>query len=170
MFKTLQNAWKIPELRKKLLFTLFIVVLYRIGASIPVPYVSPAVFAETQQLFSGSILQFLNILSGEALGKATLLALGVSPYITSSIVIQLLTVAFPESLGKWAKDGEEGKKKLTALTRIITVVLALITAIGYAFFLDQSDLLITSGSTTFFHYMVIVLCYCAGAALVMWLA
>lgn len=170
MFKTLKNAWKIPELRKKLLFTLFIVVLYRVGASIPVPYVSPAIFEQTKELFSGNILQFLNILSGEALGKATLLALGVSPYITSSIVIQLLTVAFPNSLGQWSKDGEEGKKKITALTRIVTVALALVTAIGYAFYLDNNGLLITGEDTTFFNYMVIVLCYCAGAALVMWMA
>ena len=167
MFKTLKNAWKIPELKKKLLFTLLIVVLYRLGANIPVPYVSPDTFSQVTELFSGNILQFLNILSGEALGKATLLALGVSPYITASIVVQLLTVVF-KKLQDWSKDGEEGKKKLNMLTRGITVALAIVTSIGYAFFLSSNSLLVVE--PTFFQYMVIVVCYCAGAALVMWLA
>lgn len=168
MFKTLKNAWRIPELKRKLLFTLLIIVLYRLGANIPVPYVNPNIFLETQTIFSGNILQFLNILSGEALGKATLLALGVSPYITASIVVQLLTIALPV-LARWAKEGDEGQKKLTMLTRIITVVLALVTSIGYAFFLNSQGLLVLE-KPNFMQYMVIVLCYCAGAALVMWLA
>ena len=169
MFKTLKNAWRIPELKKKLLFTLLIVVLYRLGANIPVPFVSTDVFTSTQDLFSGNILQFLNILSGEALSKATLLALGVSPYITASIVVQLLTIVF-KKLQDWSKDGEEGKKKLNVLTRIITVALALITSIGYAFFLDANHLLVDGLEPGFFEYAVIIACYCAGAALVMWLA
>ena len=168
MFKTLKNAWRIPELKSKLLFTLLIVVLYRLGANIPVPYVSPTIFEQTKELFSGNILQFLNILSGEALGKATLLALGVSPYITASIVIQLLTIAIP-ALERWSKDGENGRKKITALTRVVTVALALVTSIGYAIYLDRSGFLIIE-EPTFWHYALIVLCYCAGAALVMWLA
>ena len=171
MFKTLKNAWRIPELKKKLLFTLLIVVLYRLGANIPVPFVDPEIFQSASAVSSGTILAFLNMLSGEALGKATLLALGVSPYITASIVIQLLTIAIP-ALERWSKDGDAGRKKITALTRIVTVVLALVTAIGYAFYLEngyngQSYLTV---EPNFFHYMVIVLCYCAGAALVMWLA
>ncbi len=169
MFKTLKNAWRIPELKKKLLFTLLIVVLYRLGANIPVPYVDPGVFSQATELFSGTILQYLNILSGEALGKATLLALGVSPYITASIVMQLLTIAIPP-LERLSKDGENGRKKITAITRIVTVALALVTSIGYAFFLANNDLLIDSFTGNFFQYMVIVACYCAGAALVMWLA
>ena len=171
MFKTLKNAWRIPELKKKLLFTLLIIVLYRLGANIPVPYVSPDVLGTATNLFSGNILQFLNLLSGGALAQATLLALGVSPYITASIVVQLLTIALPP-LEKWAKEGEEGKKKLTMLTRILTVALALVTSIGYAFFLDANDMLVAfeGGKTPFFAYMVIVASYCAGASLVMWLA
>ena len=168
MFKTLKNAWRIPELKKKLLFTLLIVVLYRLGANIPVPYVDPQIFQDASAITSGTILSFLNLLSGEALGKATLLALGVSPYITASIVIQLLTVAIPV-LGRWSKDGEEGRKKINVLTRIITVALALVTSIGYAFYLNNYDFLIID-DPNFFQYMVIVLCYCAGAALVMWMA
>ena len=168
MFKTLKNAWKIAELKKKLLFTLLIIVLYRVGANIPVPFVDPQVFSETSAIFGGTILQYLNVLSGEALGKATLLALGVSPYITASIVMQLLTIAIPP-LERLSKQGEEGKKKITAYTRIVTVVLALITSIGYAFFLNNYDLLVVE-EPNFFNYAVIVACYCAGAALVMWLA
>ena len=167
MFKTLKNAWRIPELKKKLLFTLLIVVLYRLGANIPVPYVNPDTFKQASEIFSGTILQYLNILSGEALGKATLLALGVSPYITASIVMQLLTIAIPP-IERLSKDGENGRKKITAITRVVTVALALVTSIGYALFLSNNDLLVVKPN--FFQYAVIVACYCAGAALVMWLA
>ena len=164
MFKTLKNAWGIADLKKKILFTLLIVVLYRLGASIPVPFVSTDVVSMTDS-FRGTILQYLNIISGEALGKATLLALGVSPYITSSIVVQLLTIAIP-ALERWSKEGEEGKKKINVLTRIITIVLALVTSIGYAMYLNQQGFLVPE-KPLFFHYMIIVLCYCAGAAIVM---
>ncbi len=167
MFKTLKNAWRIPELKNKLLFTLLIIVLYRLGANIPVPYVDPNTFKEAADIFSGTILQYLNILSGEALGKATLLALGVSPYITASIVMQLLTIAIPP-LERLSKEGEEGRKKITAITRLVTVALALVTSIGYAMFLANNNLLVIKPN--FFQYAVIVACYCAGAALVMWLA
>jgi preprotein translocase subunit SecY len=167
MFKTLKNAWKIHELRNKLLFTVLIVILYRLGANIPVPYVDPGTFKQASEIFGGTILQYLNILSGEALAKATLLALGVSPYITASIVMQLLTIAIPP-LERLSKDGENGKRKITAITRVVTVALALITSIGYAFFLSNNDLLVVKPN--FFQYAVIVACYCAGAALVMWLA
>ena len=169
MFKTLKNAWRVPDLKKKLLFTLLIVVLYRLGANIPVPYVSPSIFADASAIAGGTILSFLNILSGEALGKATLLALGVSPYITASIVIQLLTIAIP-ALERWSKDGENGRKKITALTRLITVALALVTAVGYTFYLDGVSGALVVDKLNFFQGMIMVLCYCAGAALVMWLA
>ena len=167
MFQTLKNAWKVADIKNKLLFTLLIVVLYRLGANIPVPYVDSNVFEEASQLMSGTILQYLNIMSGDALAKATLFALGVSPYITSSIVVQLLTVAFPK-LQAWSKDGENGKKKINFLTRIITVVLALVTSIGYVFYLNANGWLVKE--LTFFVGAVIVACYCAGASLVMWLA
>jgi len=167
MFKTLKNAWRIPELKSKLLFTLFIIVLYRLGANIPVPYVDPQVFMDANAVAGGTILYYLNLLSGDALGRATLFALGVSPYITSSIVMQLLTIAIPP-LERLAKEGEEGRKKITALTRLVTVGLALITAIGYAIYLDSMGFLVKE--MNFFSGAVIVACYCAGAALVMWLA
>ena len=167
MFQTLKNAWKVADIKNKLLFTLLIVVLYRLGANIPVPYVNSNVFEEASKLMSGTILQYLNIMSGDALAKATLFALGVSPYITSSIVIQLLTVAFPK-LQEWSKDGENGKKKINFLTRIITIALALVTSIGYVFYLNANGWLVKE--LTFFVGAVIVACYCAGASLVMWLA
>ena len=129
MFQTLKNAWKIPELKNRLLFTLLIVLLYRIGASIPLPWVSSEIYTAFQGMSAGDMFQYLNLLSGDAFSRATLFALSVSPYITSSIVMQLLTIAIP-ALEKMAKDGENGKKKITAITRVVTVALALITAYG----------------------------------------
>ena len=182
MLKTLKNAWRIPELRGKLLFTLLIIVLYRLGANIPVPYVDPEVFANASAVASGTILYYLNLLSGDALGRATLFALGVSPYITASIVIQLLTIAIP-ALERLAQQGEEGRKKITALTRIVTVALAFVTAIGYAMYLisykytvfglkglSKRVLIDIFKSGYGLQFFIIIACYCAGAALVMWLA
>ena len=166
MFQTLKNAWKVPELKSKLLFTLLIVVLYRLGASIPVPFVSADVLATFKEMTAGSIFQYMNLLSGEAFGRATLFALSVSPYITASIVIQLLTIALPP-LEKLAKSGEEGKKKLTAITRYCTVGLALVTAWGYSAYLKTAGMLTND---TVFAQIIIIACYCAGASLIMWLA
>ena len=127
MLQTLRNAFKVPELRKKILFTVFILILYRFGAVIPVPYVSSDVLGMLMSQGDGSIFQYLNILSGDAFSKATLFALSISPYITSSIVMQLLTIAIP-ALEKLSKNGEEGKKKINQITRYVTVGLGLITA------------------------------------------
>ena len=166
MFKTLKNAWRQPELKNKLLFTVFIIFLYRLGSAIPVPYFD--IQMSGADFFRGNILEFLSILSGDALANGTLLALGVSPYITSSIVMQLLTVAIPK-LGEKAKQGEEGKRFINFWTRIVTIILAIITAIGYAFLLANNGLLLVK-EPTFFTYLILVTCYCAGAAIVMWLA
>ena len=170
MFKTLKNAWNIPELKKKLLFTLLIIVLYRLGANIPVPYVSPDIVEGMMAQNKGTILDFFNTLSGGALAQGTLFALGVSPYITASIVVQLLTVVFTK-LQEWSKD-EEGKKKINVMTRLITVALALITSIGYVGILERGNGYASwlSVEPKFFHYMVMVACFCAGAAMVMFLA
>lgn len=167
MFQTLKNAWKIPELKKKLLFTLLIVVLYRLGANIPVPYVSADVMSTFQTISAGSIFTYLNILSGDAFGKATLFALGVNPYITATIVMQLLTIAIP-ALERLSKEGDEGRKKITAITRYVTVALGLITSYGYAMYLKAYGMLVSDVNT--FSMLVIIACYCAGTALVMWLA
>ena len=167
MFQTLKNAWKIAELRSKLLFTLLVVILYRIGANVPVPYISKAVLSGNALSTQGTIFDFVNTLSGGAFSQATLFALGVSPYITASIVIQLLSVAIPyfENL---AKQGEDGKKILSRWTRGCTAVLGLVTAIGYTIYLNNAGML--GKSLNFFNGAVIVACYCAGACLVMWLA
>ena len=166
MLQTFKNAWKIPELKKKILFTLLIVIIYRIGANIPMPYVTNDI-ANLAQQSSGTIFEYLNILSGGAFAQATLFALGVSPYITSSIVIQLLTIAIP-AFERWSKEGEEGKKKLNMATKITTVILALITSYGYCQYMSYYGVLPTT--LTVFQKLVIVMTYCAGASIVMWIA
>lgn len=168
MLQTLKNAWNTKEIRSKILFTLFILLLYRIGTVIPVPFVEANSFASS---FSGTILDYMNTLSGGALGTATLFALGVSPYINASIIIQLLAVVFPR-LGELAKND---KSKMNFITRIVTVILALVTAIGYYFLLRNNGALTnaaTKGENSMFwmYAVVIVACYCAGASLIMWLA
>ncbi len=166
MFETIRNAWKVADLKKKLLFTIFIVVLYRLGAAIPIPYVNSNALSTSMLATGGSIFAYLNILTGSAFSQATLFALGINPYITSSIVMQLLCIAIPY-LENLAKEGEEGSKKINTITRYVTVALGLITAIGYYQLLKSYGLLIETG---FFAALVIVTCYCAGSALVMWLA
>lgn len=168
MLQTLKNAWNTKEIRSKIVFTLFILLLYRIGTVIPVPFVEANNFAGS---FSGTILDYMNTLSGGAMGTATLFALGVSPYINSSIIIQLLTIVFPK-LGELAKTDKE---KMNFITRVTTVILAIITAIGYYFLLKNNGALTNaataSDNSLFWIYgIVIVACYVAGASLIMWLA
>ncbi len=168
MLQTLKNAWKTKDIKSKLIFTLFILVLYRIGTVIPVPFVEANSFAST---FSGTILDYMNILSGNSLGTATLFALGVSPYINASIIIQLLGIVFPR-LGELAK---EDKEKMNFITRVTTVILAIVTAIGYYFLLKNNGALTNAAlpdhnDLFWFYGIVIVACYCAGASIIMWLA
>ena len=167
MLQTLKNAWNTKEIRTKILFTLFILLLYRIGTVIPVPFVEANAFASE---FSGTILDYMNTLSGGALSSATLFALGVSPYINASIIIQLLAVVFPK-LGELAKND---KSKMNFITRIVTVALALVTAIGYYFLLRKSGALTKTatpgeGPAAWLYAIVIIVCYCAGASIIMWL-
>ncbi len=166
MLKTLRNAWKITELRNKMLITVLIVILYRFGAIIPVPFINSDLMAQVIAGTAGSIFQYMDILSGSAFSQATLFALSISPYITASIVIQLLSVAIP-ALERLSKQGEEGKKILTQWTRIITVVLGLVTAFGYYMYMKNYGMLT---DTSVFAAFVIIGCYVAGTALVMWLA
>ena len=168
MFKTLRNAWKIADLRQKILFSAFIILLYRIGVTIPVPFINTEVLTSYMSMTEGSMLQYLNILSGNAFSQATLFALGISPYITASIVIQLLAVAIP-ALERLSKDGEEGQKKLNQITRYVTVGLALLTSFGYYSMLNANGI-ISGTDPSWFSAVVIIACYCAGSALVMWLA
>ena len=166
MLQTLKNAWNTKDIKNKILFTLLILVLYRVGTVIPVPFVEGNGFEAT---FSGTILDYMNTLSGGALGAMTLFALGVQPYINSSIIIQLLAVVFPK-LGEIAKSD---KKTMGYITRITTVILSVVTAIGYYFLLKSSNLLTADaleGKNSWFYAVVIIACYTAGASLVMWLA
>jgi len=169
MLQTLKNAWNTKDIRSKIIFTFFILILYRIGTVIPVPFVEANSFAGS---FSGTILDYMNTLSGGSLGTATLFALGVSPYINASIIIQLLGVVFPK-LGELAKDDKE---KMNFITRIVTVVLAIVTAIGYYFLLKNNGALTNAATKAdnpkmfWFYGVVIVACYVAGASIIMWLA
>ena len=167
MFATLQNAWKIPELRKKLMFTALILLLYRIGNVIPVPYVDVHTLeAYFETVLNGTILGMFNAMSGSAFSQATVLALGIQPYINSSIIIQLLTVAIP-ALERLAKEGgEEGKKKLNIITRCTTVGLGLLMGWAYFVMLNNYGIITKSG---FLPGLVIVLAFTAGSSVVMWL-
>lgn len=166
IFSTIRNVWSVVDLRKKILFTVFILILYRLGAQIPLPYIDSNAIGVYFQQASGSIFGYLNMISGSALSRATLFALSISPYITSSIVMQLLGVAFPK-LGEMAKE-EGGKEKMTKYTRYLTVGLALVTAFGYYMFLRNQNLLL-DGNEDVFTAIVIIICYCAGASLIMWM-
>ncbi len=172
MIETLRNAWKIPELRKKIIFTLFILLIYRVGNVIPVPYVDVATLTNYfDSVLSGTILGLYNAMSGSAFSRATVFALGIQPYINASIIIQLLTIAIP-ALERMAKDGgEEGKKKIERITRYTTVGLGLL--MGWAYYMmlhnysSSGYSIITSDG--FLPAMVITLAFTAGSAVVMWL-
>ena len=164
MFKTLRNAFSLPELRKKILYVIFIIVMYRIGAAIPIPYINASMMDTIKGLGNGSILQYMSILSGTAFSRATLFALSISPYINASIIIQLLCTAIP-ALENMAKE-EDGRNKITQITRYVTVDLALITAYGYYMMLRNYGLIINK---SVFSAIVIIACYTAGSCLIMWL-
>ena len=167
MLTTLRNAWKIPELRKKLLFTVFVLLLYRIGNVIPVPYIDVAALTSYfDNVLSNTILGLYNAMSGSAFSQATVLALGIQPYINASIIIQLLTFAIP-ALERMAKEeGEEGKKKLNKITRFTTVGLGLVMGWGFYTMLSNYGIVTKEG---FLPALVIVLSFTAGSAAVMWL-
>ena len=172
MFKTIKNAWSIPDLRKKILFTLMIIVIFRIGSVIPVPFLD--MDALRSVLGDGSsmddtLVGYLNTLSGGAFSNATIFAMGITPYINSSIIMQLLCVAIPP-LERLSKEGEEGRKKIAAITRYVTVGLGLIQGTAYYFFLKgQAIASYTTGFSAVFTAIAIILCFTAGTALIMWL-
>ena len=171
MIQTFVNAWKVPELRKKLLFTLMIILLYRIGANLFIPYINVDQIESYSNFLSDGIFGMLSMMSGSAFSQGTFFALSVSPYITASIVIQLLSIAIP-ALERMSKD-EEGKKKLTAATRWVTVALSVITAYGYVnlFSMNEGWLTVKKGDSNYvFAWFVMIACLCAGASLIMWLA
>ena len=166
MLKTIRNAWKIEELRKKILFTLFIILLYRIGNAVPVPYVNIAQLQEYFNQLQNTVLGLYNVMSGGAFSSATIFALSIQPYINSSIIIQLLCIAIP-ALERMSKDeGEEGKKKIASITRYATVAIALLQGFAYYMLIKNNGLLSESGV---WQGIVIVMTFTAGSALIMWL-
>jgi preprotein translocase subunit SecY len=171
VFKTFKEAWKVAELRSKILFTLLILVLFRIGCTIPVPYFDDSSIKVVNDLLGGGgAFGYLNLMSGSALANGTLFALSISPYITAQIIIQLLTIAIP-ALERLSKEGEEGRKKIQSITRYGTVILAIITSIGYFALLNSYGVIsVPAGLSKGFVAVVIVATYTAGASLVMWLA
>ena len=172
MFKTIQNAWKIPDLRKKILFTLFIIIVFRIGSVIPVPFLDVEALQTLMEQYSGdNVLAYQNMLSGGAFANATLFAMGITPYINSSIIMQLLCVAIP-ALESLAKEGNEGRKKIAAITRYVTVGLGLIQGTAYYVFLRRSGIIVSDwrgGFQGVFSCAVIILAFTAGTAVMMWL-
>ena len=170
MFNTIRNAWRIPDLRKKLLYTLLIVIVFRFGSVIPAPFLdATALSALMDSAGSNSALGYINMLTGGAFSYASLFAMGITPYINSSIIMQLLTIAIPP-LERLAKEGEEGRKKIATITRYVTVVLGLIQGVAFYFYLrGQGIVEYTAGFSGVFAGLVIVLTFTAGTALIMWM-
>ena len=170
MIQTMRNAWKVPELRAKLLFTVFALLIFRLGSAIPVPFINVDMLSDYMKAQSASIFGLLNVMSGDAFAQATVFALSIQPYINSSIIIQLLTIAIPALERLQKEGGEEGKKKLAAITRYATVGIALIQAFGF-----YTMLRVGSNGTSFLSTdniwaaFVIIAAFVAGSAFLMWL-
>ena len=168
MIQTIRKAWGIPELRKKIIFTLLILLIFRIGNAITVPYVNVTALKAQLDAFGGSILSLYDVMSGGAFSTATVFALSIQPYINSSIIIQLLTVAIP-SLERLARDGgEEGRKKIQSITRYATVAIAILQGFGYYMMMQRYNLLSVS-DPTIWHALVIIVSFIAGSSFVMWM-
>ncbi|MCQ2448737.1 MAG: preprotein translocase subunit SecY [Clostridia bacterium] len=172
MLETIKNAWRVKEIRNKILFTIFIILIFRIGSVIPVPFIDvQGLWAKDGGQSTNEFFNYLSILTGGGLEYGAIFAMSVTPYINSSIIIQLLCVAIP-ALERLSKEGEEGQKKLAQITRYATVILALIQGIAYFFYLKGSGYIASNVVTTgakIFAGIVIVLAFTAGSALVMWL-
>ena len=168
MIQTIRKAWGSPELRKKIIFTLLILLIFRIGNAITVPYVDVTALKAQLNAFGGSILSLYDVMSGGAFSTATVFALSIQPYINSSIIIQLLTVAIP-ALERLAKDGgEEGRKKIQSITRYTTVAIAILQGFGYYMMMQRYNLLAVS-EPTIWHALVIIVSFIAGSSFVMWM-
>ena len=165
MFKTLSNAWKVQEIRKKMIFTLYMILIFRLGMALPVPYISREAVQAIYNGNQGQILQFLNLLTGGGLDSLSVFALGVGPYITASIVIQLLTFAIP-ALEEISKEGEEGKKKIQRYTRYLGLVLAIVQAYAYVNGIFRSAIVSGTGP---WQKAVVMLALVAGAMFIVWL-
>ena len=169
MLQTLKNAWRVEEIRKKILFTLIILLVFRIGNAIPVPYVNTAALQSYFTSLQNTVLGLLNVMSGGAFSQATIFALSVQPYINASIIIQLLCIAIP-ALERMSKDeGEEGKKKIASITRYSTVAIGLLQGFAYYMLIKNNGLLIAEARDSVWAAIVIVLTFTSGSALIMWL-
>ena len=169
MIQTIKNAWKIEELRKKILFTVFALLIFRLGSAVPVPFVDTQALGTYLDSMSGTIFGLMNAMSGGSFSTATVFALSIQPYINSSIIIQLLTVAIP-ALERLQKDGgEEGRKKIAAITRYTTVGIALLQGFGYYTLIKANGLLDLGDMNGVWAGVVIVASFVAGSAFIMWL-
>lgn len=173
MFKTFANAWKVADIRKKLLFTAFIVLVFRIGSVIPVPFLN--IVSEIDVGRGNTILTYLSLMTGSAFTYGTIFAMSITPYINASIIIQLLTVAIP-ALENLQKEGEEGRKKIAAITRYVTIALGILQSLAYFFFLRANGYLMLdangaafTGFDAVFQALVIITVLTAGTAVIMWL-
>ncbi len=168
MIQTIRKAWGIPELRKKIIFTLLILLIFRIGNAIPVPFVNVTLLGQYLDQMSTTVLGLYNVMSGGAFAQATVFALSIQPYINSSIIIQLLTVAIP-ALERLAKDGgEEGRKKIQSITRYATIAIAILQGFGYYMLMKNYHLLSVSNPNVW-HALVIIVSFVAGSSFVMWM-
>ena len=166
MIQTIRKAWGIPELRKKIVFTLLILLIFRLGNAIMVPYINRDALALQMQVWGTGLLGLYNVMSGGAFATATVFALSIQPYINSSIIIQLLTVAIP-ALERLARDGgEEGKKKIQSITRYATVAIAILQGWGYYMLMKNYGILTEK---SFWVALVIIASFIAGSSFVMWM-
>lgn len=169
MFETIKNAWKIPELRKKLLFTLLIIVIFRIGSAITVPFLNASALNKLMTQSGNTLMSYIDLLTGGAFSRATIFSMSVTPYINASIIIQLLCVAITP-LGKLAREGEVGRKKLAQITRYTTIILGLLQGFFFYIYLRNSGVVeYTAGFTGVWAAVTIVAVFSAGATLMMWM-
>ena len=169
MFKTIRNAWRIVDLRKKILFTLLIVLLYRLGNSVPVPYVNTDLLAQYFVSLQNTVLGLFDVMSGGAFSTATIFALSIQPYINASIIIQLLCIAIP-ALERLSKDeGEEGKKKIASITRYSTVAIGLLQGFAYYMLMKNNSLIDANMASSVWAAIVIIFTFTSGSAIIMWM-
>ena len=169
MLQTLRNAWRVEEIRKKILFTLLIILLYRLGNAIPVPYVNIAALQTYFTMLQNTVLGMLDVMSGGAFSSATIFALSIQPYINASIIIQLLCIAIPALERMSKEEGEEGKKKIAAITSYVTVAIGLLQGFGFYMLMKSNGILAPEAQNSVWAAIVIVLTFTSGSAIIMWL-
>ena len=169
MLQTLRNAWRIEEIRRKILFTLLIILLYRLGNAIPVPYVNVAALQSYFAMLQNTVLGLLDVMSGGAFSQATIFALSIQPYINASIIIQLLCIAIPALERMSKEEGEEGRKKIASITRYVTVAIGLLQGFGFYMLIKNNGILTPEAQSSVWAAIVIVLTFTSGSALIMWL-